>query len=179
MMRSNGPSRENMSELTLHWGKAQPSVTAYVRSLIHNHHDAEDVIQATVTHILDHYDQYDSSRPFIAWAIGIARIRVLHYRDKNKRKPLLLGDDAMDALSSAMALEAETVDERLEALDHCIGRLSDKHKLALSKRYREQDSRKDIAEALGIRENSVSVLLRRIRNVLEECVSNRLGGTSS
>lgn len=173
------PDREKMSELTLCWGKAQPSVTAYVRSIVHNHHDAEDVIQATVAHILGHYDEYDPSRPFVAWAIGIARIRILHYRDQNKRKPLLLDDDAMDALCIAMTIESEEMDERLEALDHCIGRLSDKHKLALSKRYHEKQCREDIAEALGIRPNSVSVLLRRIRHVLEDCVSTRMGGTSA
>lgn len=173
------PYCDKMPELTLHWGKAQPSVAAYVRSIVHNHHDAEDVIQATVTYIVDHYDEYDPSRPFIAWAIGIARIRILHHRDQNQRKPLLLGDEAIDALSNAMADEAEQIDEQLEALEHCIGRLSEKHQRVLSKRYREKDSRKDIAQALGIRENSVSVLLRRIRHVLEDCVTRRMGGTSS
>lgn len=178
-MEQSRPDRDKMSELTLHWGKAQPSVTAYVRSIIQNYHDAEDVIQATVTHILDHYDEYDPARPFVAWAIGIARYRILHYRDKNQRKPLLLGDEAMGTLSRAMAVEAEQIDERLEALEHCIGRLSEKHQRVLEKRYREQDSRKDIAEALGLRENSVSVLLRRIRHVLEDCVTRRMGGTPS
>lgn len=177
-MAEQSENRDKMSELTLRWGKAQTSVTAYVRSIVRNHHDAEDVIQATVTHILDHYDEYDPSRPFVAWAIGIARIRILHSRDKNQRKPLLLGDKAMEALSDAMATESEQVDQRLEALEHCIGRLSDKHQRVLEKRYRDQDSRKDIAQAMGLKENSVSVLLRRVRHVLEDCVTQRLGGMS-
>ncbi|MGB0769080.1 MAG: sigma-70 family RNA polymerase sigma factor [Phycisphaeraceae bacterium] len=168
-----------MSELTLRWGKAQPSVTAFVRSIVRNHHDAEDIIQATVAHLLDHYDEYDPARPFVAWAIGIARIRILRYRDQNQRKPLLLGEDAMDALSGAMSLEAEDADERLEALEHCIGRLTDKHRDVLAKRYRQQLSRKDIADSLGIRENSVSVMLRRVRSVLEDCVTQRMGGPTS
>lgn len=174
-MRSN---REKSTELTLRWGKAQPSVTAYVRSIVQNHHDAEDVIQATVTHIIDHFDEYDPARPFIAWAIGIARIRVLHYRDQRRRKPLLLDDDAIDALSTAMAEESESIDERLEALEHCIARLSEKHQHAISMRYREKRPRKEIADTLGIRENSVSVLLRRVRHALETCVKQRLKGAS-
>jgi RNA polymerase sigma-70 factor (ECF subfamily) len=172
-------NRENISDMTLRWGKAQPSVTAYVRSIVSNHHDAEDIIQTTVAHLIDHFDEYDPARPFVAWAIGIARIRILHYRDQRLRKPLLLGDDAIDALSSAIADESTAMDERLEALEHCIGRLSEKHRRVISMRYREKVSRKEIADSLGIRENSVSVLLRRVRNVLETCVTERLGGEST
>lgn len=168
-----------MSDVTLRWGKAQPSVTAYVRSIVRNHHDAEDVIQSTVAYLIDHYNEYDSSRPFVAWAIGVARIRILQYRDQNRRNPLLLGNEAMSALSVAMVNEAEHIDERLEALEHCIGRLSDKHQRVLEKRYYHKEARKDIAHSLGIRENSVSVLLRRVRHVLEDCVNRRMGGASS
>jgi len=167
-----------MPELTLHWGKAQPAVAAFVRSIVHNHHDAEDVIQATVTHIVDHYDEYDPARPFVPWAIGIARIRILHHRDQNKRKPLLLGDTALDALSNAIVSEAEQISDRLDALEHCLGRLSPKHQRLLALRYQDKVSRPAIADALGIRENSVSVLLRRVRQVLEDCVTRRIGGTT-
>jgi RNA polymerase sigma-70 factor (ECF subfamily) len=78
-----------------------------------------------------------------------------------------------------MATESEQVDQRVEALEHCISRLSEKHQRVLERRYRDQDSRKDIAEAMGLKENSVSVLLRRVRHVLEDCVTRRLGGASS
>lgn len=178
-MPQDRTNRDRMPEFALLWGKAQPSVTAYVRSIVLNHHDAEDVIQATVTYLVDHFEDYDPARPFVAWAIGIARYRILHYRDQNQRKPLLLEEDALEALSSVMASEADQMDDRLEALEHCIGRLSEKHQQILSKRYREQAKRKDIAQAFGLRENSVSVLLRRVRSALEECVTRRMGGTPS
>lgn len=177
-MSSGLPDRDKKAEVTVRWGKAQPAVIAYVRSIVHNYHDAEDVIQATVVHIIDHYDEYDPARPFVAWAIGIARYRILHYRDQIQRKPLLLGDEAMDALTAAMAAESELMDERLEALEHCIGRLSEKHQEILIRRYRDKERRKDIAKTLGIQENSVSVMLQRIRSVLEYCVSRRLEGLS-
>ena len=178
-MDSNRTDQGNKHEVTLQWGKAQPSVAAYVRSVVHNTHDAEDVIQATVAHIVDHFNEYDPSRPFVAWAIGIAKYRILHYRDQNRRRPLLLDDLALEALSDAITAESEQIDERLEALDHCIGRLSDKHQRLLIKRYHENQPRKEIAETMGIRQNSVSVLLRRIRSVLEDCVSKRMGDMSA
>lgn len=55
---------EDVSQLALLWGKAQHAVSAYVHAAVRNHHDAEDVIQATVTYITHHFDEYDAGRPF-------------------------------------------------------------------------------------------------------------------
>ena len=171
--------RRKMSDLALQWGKAKVSVSAFVHSVVLNHHDAEDVIQATVSYLAHHYDDYDPSTPFEAWAISAARYRILEQRHQNQRKPLLLGEEAMDALSKAMVTEAKDVDDRLEALEHCIGKLSDRHREVLDMRYSDQCSRQAIADALDIKPQSVSVLLRKVRHALAECVSRRIGGVSS
>lgn len=177
---SNGDDHKSkMSDLALQWGKAQLSVSAFVRSVVLNHHDAEDVIQATVSYIAHHYADFDPSTSFEAWAISVARYRVLEHRHQNQRKPLLLDDDALDALSKAMTSEAKDIDDRLEALEHCIGRLSDRHRDVLDMRYSGTHSREEIADTLDIKPQSVSVLLRRIRQVLAECVSQRMGRSSS
>nr|MBX2852376.1 hypothetical protein [Phycisphaeraceae bacterium] len=95
-------SPDDASRLALLWGRAQHSVSAYVHAAVRNHHDAEDVVQATVAYIAHHFDEYDPERPFQAWAIGIARYRILDHRNKNRRQPLLLGDDALESLTHAM-----------------------------------------------------------------------------
>jgi RNA polymerase sigma-70 factor (ECF subfamily) len=168
-----------MSDLALNWGKAKVSVSAFVHSVVLNHHDAEDVIQATVTYIAHHYDDYDPSTPFEAWAITVARYRMMEQRHQNRRKPLLLDEEALNALSKAMVIEARGVDDRLEALEHCIGKLSDRHREVLDMRYTDQCSRQAIADSLNIKPQSVSVLLRKVRQTLAECVSRRIGGVSS
>lgn len=171
-------SSEKMSQLALLWGQAKPSVFAYVRSIVRNHHDAEDVIQATVSRIAEHFDEYDPSRPFAAWALGFARYIVMEYRNKSMRRPLLLGDEALESLSHAIADEAGRIDERYEALEHCIDRLSDRHRHIMTQRYRKDMSRQEIARQLGMKENTVSVTLRRIRQALVDCVSQRMGGAA-
>ena len=168
-----------MSDLALKWGQAKVSVSAFVHSVVLNHHDAEDVIQATVSYIAHHYDDYDPSTPFEAWAISVARYRILEQRHQNQRKPLLLGEEAMDSLVKAMVSESKDVDDRLEALEHCIGKLSDRHREVLDMRYTDQCSRQAIADAVGMKPQSVSVLLRKVRQALAECVSRRIGGVSS
>lgn len=177
-MDPNSKQSEKMTDLALLWGKASTPVSAYVRSVVPNYHDAEDIIQATVSHIAHHFDEYDPERPFVAWAIGIARYRIMESRHQNQRKPLLLGDEALDKLSGAMIAEAEQIEHRLEALDHCIGRLNPKHQQVLEQRYQGQKSHKVIAQSIGIKEKSVSILLWRIRQILADCVTQRIGEQS-
>ena len=169
---------DKMSQLALLWGQAKPAVSAYVRSIVRNHHDAEDVVQATVSKIAQRFDEYDPSRPFVAWAIGFARYGVMEYRNQSRRKPLLLSDDALEALSGAITDESEQVEARYEVLEHCIGRLSDRHRSVLRQRYRLDKSRQQIAEQFDVKENTVSVMLRRIRQALADCVSERMRGAS-
>lgn len=169
-------STEKMSRLAMLWGRALPSVSAYVRSIVRNRHDADDVIQATVSYIAQHLDDYDPQTPFVAWAIGVARYRIMEYRHQNTRQPLLLGDEALASLTAAMTQESEQLEERLDALEHCIGRLSEHHQRVLANRYYEHQSREAIAKSMGIKANSVSVMLFRIRQVLHDCINGRLGG---
>jgi RNA polymerase sigma-70 factor (ECF subfamily) len=172
-------SPDDVSRLALHWGKAQYAVSAYVHAAVRNHHDAEDVIQATVTYIAHHFEDYDPDRPFIAWALGIARYRILDHRNQNKRQPLLLGDDALESLTNAMARKASKTDERREALEHCLGRLKPEHRQILSDRYYNDKSRDELATDLGIKKRSVTTLLRRVRLVLAQCISDRMKGAAS
>ena len=176
MTSDRNPSPNKMSQLALLWGQAKPAVFAYVRSVVRNHHDAEDVIQATVSRIAEHFDEYDPSKPFVAWALGFARYIVMEYRNKSYRRPLLLGDEALESLSHAIVEESGRIDDRYEALEHCIDRLSERHQSILSQRYRKDKTRQQIAEQLEIKENTVSVTLRRIRQALADCVTDRLGG---
>lgn len=172
-------SPEDVSQLALLWGKAQHSVSAYVHAAVRNHHDAEDVVQATVTYITHHFGEYDPDRPFQAWAIGIARYRILDHRNKSKRQPLLLGDEALESLTQAMTRQAPKADDRREALEYCMGRLKPEHRQVLADRYYNDNSRQEIADALGIKARSVTVLLRRVRLVLAECITKRSKEASS
>ena len=176
MLQDKNASSDKMSQLALLWGQAKPAVSAYVRSVVRNHHDAEDVIQSTVSRIAKRFDDYDPSKPFVAWALGFARYTVMEYRTKNHRKPLLLAEDALDALAGAIEAEAGHVDERYQALEHCIERLSDKQRSVLTQRYREDKTRQQIAAQFDVKENTISVMLRRIRHALADCVTQRLGG---
>jgi len=90
--------RRRMARL---WMEALPSVQAFVASAIPKFHDAEDVVQETAEDVAEKFDRYDESRPFVAWAIGIARIRVAMYYRQAGRERLIFSNDALSAAQIA------------------------------------------------------------------------------
>ena len=59
------------------WTSAQPAVANYVHALVRDRGAAQDVLQETALVIFRRFADYDGQRPFLAWALGIARFQVL------------------------------------------------------------------------------------------------------
>ncbi len=52
-------------------------VAAFVLSIIPDFHQAEDVLQQVAVVLVREFGQFDTSRPFLPWALGIARTWLL------------------------------------------------------------------------------------------------------
>jgi len=89
----------DMQQFAVLWTQAQPSVTAFIASLVPRHHDAEDILQRTAASLILMRDQYDPSRPFVGWAIGVARVEVLRHRQKARREKTVFDTDTMQAIT--------------------------------------------------------------------------------
>ncbi|MFM9145237.1 MAG: sigma-70 family RNA polymerase sigma factor, partial [Phycisphaerales bacterium] len=86
------------------WRRAQPAVSAFVHALVHDRAERDDVLQDVAVAVLESHHRYDPSRPFLAWALTIARNEVVDSLRRRRRRPALLGTDAADALAEAIAL---------------------------------------------------------------------------
>src|SRR5688572_15338315 len=68
------------SELAELMAEAWTAIAAYVGAELRDRHAAEDVVQEIGHAISQGSERYDSTRPFLNWAFGVARIQVLrHY----------------------------------------------------------------------------------------------------
>ncbi|MDF1852425.1 MAG: sigma factor [Verrucomicrobiales bacterium] len=71
-------ARERLARL---WIEAEPAVRAFVFASISRFSDAEDVVQKVALTVARRFDEYDGERSFEAWAIWLAKSRVIdHYR---------------------------------------------------------------------------------------------------
>ena len=163
-----------MRDFTRLWLENQHVVAGYIYLSIRDFHHAEDVIQETAQSAVDSFDGYDPARPFAAWAIAIAKQRIVdHLRKQGKRQPAI-SSEAIDALGEAYVTVAEEADERLAALRECIAKLTGRHREAVELRYGKGYAPEQIASRLGIKVNAVNALVFRARKALSVCIDNTM-----
>ena len=164
-------SRARLAEL---WHQSQPMVSAYLFAAVPNHHDAEDLLGQVAVAVARDFDQYDESQPFVRWAIGIARNRVLNHRRKHATSKVVFSQETIDALANAVPVEPARQSDFKAALKSCIDKLQAQARKAITLRYEEDLRARHIADELGMTSSAVSVLLHRTRKVLADCVKDSM-----
>jgi RNA polymerase sigma-70 factor (ECF subfamily) len=167
-------TRVNMDETTRQamrlWTSAQPTVSAFVTSLVRDFRDRDDVLQETAVAVIESFNRYDTARPFIGWALGIARNQVGLYLRRRGRDRHTFDTETVEQL--AVAFENVTSEE-LHQLDHlhaCMQRLEGRARQLCEMRYRDDLKPAAIAAAVGMSANSVAKALQRIRDQLRTCI---------
>jgi RNA polymerase sigma-70 factor (ECF subfamily) len=129
-----------------------------------------DVVQESFVDAWRALDRFDRSREFGPWLRTICRNRVLkHLRDRlpRRRRELALVDEALIAAPPA---EDAAPEGRLSTLRRCLENLDDHHRKLLERRYHDGATVQDLAQALGKSPNAVSMILLRLKAVLQRCM---------
>ena len=170
-MANSNPS----DHVSVAWTKAQPTVASYINALVTDFHAAEDILQAVAVIVVKKFDQFDESRPFLAWVLGIARNEVLHHRRSKAREQVMFNGELMELLASGFTEKQEESKEIRRAMGSCLGKLSDRPKEVFRLRYGEDMAVNGIAETLHTSPSSISVTLHRCREALRKCLTKQLG----
>lgn len=156
------------------WMKHQPTVTAYIASVVRDRHHVEDLAQEVASAISLQVDKYETDRPFLPWALGIAHNQVLKYLRSRKRDRLVFDEGLLAQLAEHHIEQVEGSAARKAALHDCIQKLSADRKQLLKSRYFQRVGVQEIAKELGRTEGAVSMLLLRVRQRLARCIRQRL-----
>jgi RNA polymerase sigma-70 factor, ECF subfamily len=159
-----------MQLLTSH----QPRIYAYIATMMFGDSAAADVLQDTNLHLWSQADRYDFDRPFLAWAFGFARQRVMAYRKTCSRSRLVFCDESLDHLSDQCLKVTETIDDRLAALQKCLKRLGAAQAELIHERYMAKTPVQAIATRMNDSARNISSRLHRIRKLLASCVEHAL-----
>lgn len=177
MSNSHQLQKQRLQLIAHEWVEAQPIVAAYISSLVRDVHDREDLIQQTAYYLLEHADDYAGDGSLVRWAIGVARYRVLEYRQKRASDRRFLSTENIDLLTESFAQISEDHqkqrDQRL-ALEQCIDALPGRHRKVLQLRYISSCAVHQIASQLGVTANVISVLLHRVRTALAQCIARKI-----
>jgi RNA polymerase sigma-70 factor (ECF subfamily) len=154
-------------------------IYAFVRSMVPNQADAEDLAQEVGRVLWEKFDEYELSTDFLAWAIKIAHFKILHYRRNKGRSPVNLAEGVVELLDQEMIQSAAKQDSRSQALTDCISKLSPADRQVIDARYQAGETPQSVASSLGRSVDSIYRTLRRVHKLLFECVRRRLAEEAS
>lgn len=156
------------------WTSAQPGVAAFISAMVPDYHAAEDILQECAAVLLEKFANYDPSRPFLSWAIGVCRLEILARRRRFMIERLVFDDAAIHNIARAYDELGPEVDERIRALRNCADKVQGRHRQLLDLRYNHNLKPRDIAQRLGSTPNATTVALARIRSALRDCIEKLL-----
>lgn len=151
----------------------QAGVWRYLRALGCEHALAEDLTQETFLAVL--------KRPFqeLSTAATAAYLRTTAHHlfiSHHRRAGRVFATDDIETLDRDWSRWAgeDNGEELLDALRECLRGLGDRARRALDMRFRDQQSRAEIAAELALTEDGAKNLMQRAKQKLRECIDTKL-----
>ena len=154
--------------------KCQDDIRAFLCSIVRDRHACDDLLQDVALTLWKKFGEYDSSRPFGAWARGIAANKVLQSFEKSKKLPVLLSPEAIDAILDAYNQTEPESGAMHSALETCLKALPERSQDLVSLRYEKTLKLGEIAQRMQSSLDAVHKALSRIRLTLRKCIEQRL-----
>jgi RNA polymerase sigma-70 factor, ECF subfamily len=145
-------------------------IYSFIRALVPNQADAEDLFQEVSTTLWEKYGTFRKGSDFRAWAFQIAHYKVLNYRQRRPHLPRLFADEMIDQLAGDRLEMDDSLNARSYALADCYQKLSLPDRELVDLRYVEEATVSAIASRTGRSIDFVYKALRRIHGVLYRCI---------
>lgn len=161
-------------ELVKLLAKYDRQILRYIMMFLPRHGDAEEVLQRTAVVLWEKSKEFDRQREFLPWALHRAYYEVLNFRKEAARSKLVFSEELMQLLDDERREQQSYLDEMKEALQHCLSKVSETDLKILQFRYAEAKSISELSEEVGRTAKSLYRRLDRIRELLSNCVQQRL-----
>ncbi|MEM9369294.1 MAG: sigma-70 family RNA polymerase sigma factor [Planctomycetota bacterium] len=159
---------------TKFWTETQPTVSQYVGSLVRDQWAVRDIVQNTSLALLRKFSDFDESRPFLPWALGVAKFEVLgHFRD-HARSRLISDARLLDQYTESWAEAAPRLSEEQTALQDCMSKLKGRSRAIVKLRYVEGHASDVIGRELNLSAANVRTILKRTREALRRCIEKHV-----
>ena len=166
------------AEFVGHITRHQAMLRAYIISLMPGMEGVDDVLQETNVVLWEKRATFHPGTNFRAWACAIARFEVKAHRRKLLRVgTVMLNEELAEELAEFSEGSTGEVDDRLRALDRCLGKLKDQERQLVEHRYFSKVGLDEFARSCGRTVESVRVTLFRIRAGLRKCINGEVAIT--
>lgn len=170
------PSADRHDEFMELFLEHQPRIYGYVRSLLLQKSDADDVMQETASVLWKKFNEFERDTHFDRWAFRVAFHQVRKFRQSKAReaKRISFSDEVLDLLSEEARSVLDRTEETAAALELCLRKLPEKDRRTVALRYEDGATNRSVAAQIGKSESVVSRTLSRAHDSLMRCVSLQL-----
>lgn len=155
---------------------SQRSLRRLLRLLMRNSDSLDDLSQMVALRLWERFDSYDFSRPFDAWARGVAAKVALEWNRSERRAGPVLSPEVVSAIVEGFDrddLRHVQPAEQLEALEACLEHLAPRARDLVEKRYFRSLPVVEIAREINKSVDMTYKLLQQTKRKLAECVRRR------
>lgn len=154
------------------------SVLAYVNSILHDAHKAEDCFQEVLTQAITRKAEFDDETHVIRWTLAASRNKAIDVIRKKQRQPLQLEEDVLELVEAQWTQKLTGNEDnghaQTRALSYCLQELTENNRRIVELRYFDGLKSAAVADALGRSVDSIYKALTRIHSTLRGCVERRL-----
>ncbi|MBN1588529.1 MAG: sigma-70 family RNA polymerase sigma factor [Pirellulales bacterium] len=161
------PERSEFVRLWVQYGQR---IYAHVLTLTSNDADADEIYQDVGMMLWEKFDQFTPGTNFLAWARQVALNKVRNFRRLKHRQAVLYSPEFFDAVDRVTANNAEALEAQRKALANCLGKLPERHQDLIRRRYQPGATPDTVASQTGRNVKAIYEALRRIHQVLFDCV---------
>jgi RNA polymerase sigma-70 factor (ECF subfamily) len=152
----------------------QEELFRFILAMHPHEEDARDILQEASVALCRKIEDYDPVQPFLPWAFGFAYLEVLKFRERNQRGNRLLSIDILERLARQRDGQRTLLDQRIDALDICMKKLSVNDQELIRQRYVQRSGIGELVEQSGASRRTLFRNLDRIRRMLLDCISHRV-----
>jgi RNA polymerase sigma-70 factor (ECF subfamily) len=157
---------------------AHGRLLGFLRVMLGNNADAEDVLQRASMTIWKKFGEYDPAKDFFTWASSFAFYEAKNFQRVAARSRLHFDDELLERLAEERLADLDQREARLAAMDRCIEELDYPSRELVREFYLNRTEIADLAGRLGRAPQTLYNKLNALRRLLAECMKRRLGQES-
>lgn len=156
------------------YASVQTRLFAFILSVIHNRNDADELFQETSVILWEQFEHYREESSFAAWAIGIAKNKVLEYLRANQRSKKIFPDQFYQKIAEVSEKSPDDIPQRISALKSCLEKLKVSDQKLIALRFHKKIPIKMLSQLTGRSTDSLYKTLSRILHLLKGCIERKV-----
>lgn len=157
----------------------QPRILGYIKSVVANHHEAEDLLQRTNVILWRKRSSFEAGSNFRAWSFAIARLEVFNQLRQQRRDQRAFQEhEEQSAIDFLLPAENDDT-EALVALRNCLKRLPSRDQELIQMRYASDRTLGEYAKNLNRSPGTLKARLFQIRENLRKSIEEQLQRSDS